>query len=492
MRLSIWSTPVLLLITLFGWSLASPVGSSPDDDFHVASIWCAYGERAGLCESAEEPDQRKVPIPIVHMTCFAFHSEIDGSCQNGLPEDLSEGVQPVDHGNWNGQTYPPLFYATMGIFASENVAVSVVAIRLFNALLATIMLTLAMVALPRRLRPVLGFSTAVALIPLGLFTLASTNPSSWALISAAVVFPTVLGIAETHGRRRIALTALATIAAVLGAGARADAAAYAAFAALLAWFLASQRSRWNTVVTLAVCAVSAASFLTSGQAEGLGGLSTEEGAPRASLNLIIHNLLELPALWMGMFSNLGWLDTAMSPLAIFASVFATIALLFVGISRINWRKAIALLAASGMLVLLPLYVLYGSNAAVGSQLQPRYILPLLVILLAVAVSPNPAPITLTLPQAWVLVVLLAGGHALALYDTLTRYIAGQRVLNLNAGDWWWGGSPISPLGVLGVSSIAATALFILLAYAFLNRQGPDYSVGATSTENADSDTQVRS
>ena len=28
---------------LAGWSLASPAGSSPDDDYHLASIWCAQG-----------------------------------------------------------------------------------------------------------------------------------------------------------------------------------------------------------------------------------------------------------------------------------------------------------------------------------------------------------------------------------------------------------------------------------------------------------------
>lgn len=487
LKAGIWASPLLLLITLFGWGLASPVGSSPDDDFHVASIWCAYGERAGLCETADEPDQRKVPIPIVNMTCFAFHPEIDGSCQKGQPEDPSAGVQPVNHGNWNGQTYPPLFYGTMGVFASENVAVSVVAIRLFNALLATVMLTLTMIALPRRLRPVLGVSATVALIPLGLFTLASTNPSSWALVSAAVVFPAVLGIAETQGRRRIALGALAIVGGVLGAGARADAAAYAAFAALLAWFLSAKKSRWNTIIALAICVIGAISFLTSGQADGLSGLSTEADAPTGGFNLLVFNLLALPSLWLGMFTNLGWLDTAMSSLAIFASVFATIAVLFAGINRISWRKALSLVAVCGMLVLLPLYVLHGSNAVVGSQLQPRYILPLLVILLAVAAAPFPTPLRLTLPQAWVLGALLAGGHALALYDTLTRYVAGQRVINLDAGDWWWGGSPVSPLGVLVAGSLAGAALIGLLLHWFMaqQRQQASYSVGATSTETVD-------
>lgn len=31
---------VLMLLTGLGWAVSSPVESSPDEDFHLGSIWC--------------------------------------------------------------------------------------------------------------------------------------------------------------------------------------------------------------------------------------------------------------------------------------------------------------------------------------------------------------------------------------------------------------------------------------------------------------------
>jgi len=40
---------VCVLVALGAWSVASPVGASPDEDYHLVSIWCSHGERPGLC-----------------------------------------------------------------------------------------------------------------------------------------------------------------------------------------------------------------------------------------------------------------------------------------------------------------------------------------------------------------------------------------------------------------------------------------------------------
>lgn len=465
LRLGLWAAPVLLLLTLCSWALSSPAGSSPDDDFHVASIWCAYGEREGLCESSDRAEtERLVPAPIVHMTCFAFNEQVSGECQNGTTETPSAELLPVNHGNWNGATYPPLFYGLFGLFASQNVAVSIVAIRLVNALLATVLLTATMVALPSRLRPVLAVSTTLAFVPLGLSIIPSTNPSSWALLSAAIVFPTVFALGETRGTRRNLLVALALIGALLGAGARADAAAYAVFAAFLALFLSSAWNKLTIWVGGVIVAVAALFTLTSGQTSAIGGLASPGVAATepasGSLRLLLFNLTELPTLWVGMFTNLGWLDTRVSPLAIFAMAASVIAVLFTALAGLQWKKALALTAGAAALVLLPLFILHTSNAAVGTQVQPRYVLPLLAILLAVALAPVPVGPQFSRTQMWLIVAFVSGAQMLALYDQTTRYVAGNRVANLETG-WWWGGSPVSPTVNLVAGSLAFAALMFI-------------------------------
>ena len=445
-------------MTLLGWGLSSPAGSSPDDDFHIASVWCAHGDREGICEPGKSTDQRLVPSAILELPCFAFRPTVDASCQNDVAEVASTGLSPVTHGNWNGDIYPPLFYATLGVFASDNVAVSVVAIRAFNAVLATVLLSLTMLALPRRLRPVLGFSTALSFIPMALAIIPSTNPSSWAMLSAAVVFPTLLALSETSGRQRLTLLLLAATGFVLGAGARADAALYAALAAVLAWFLADRKSRFTTITTIAFVIAAAAAFLSAGQSAAVEGLGDPSAAPSSGASLLVFNLTQLPSLWLGMFTNLGWLDTTISPLAVFGVVFAAVGAIFTSLNTLNLRKSLSLVAVLGAMAVLPLYMLQASQASVGSQVQPRYVLPLFILLLAVAMAPLPRPPRFDVRQTWALVAILAGSQGLALFDQMTRYIAGERILNLDAGDWWWGGSPIGPTAVLFIS----TASFALL------------------------------
>jgi len=45
----IYLAPVLMVLALSAWAFASPIGASPDDDYHLASIWCANESRTDLC-----------------------------------------------------------------------------------------------------------------------------------------------------------------------------------------------------------------------------------------------------------------------------------------------------------------------------------------------------------------------------------------------------------------------------------------------------------
>ena len=58
---------ILLLVTvpfgsLFAWAFASPIGAPPDGDFHMASIWCAQGDRLGMCKVEKAKDSTQVEL----------------------------------------------------------------------------------------------------------------------------------------------------------------------------------------------------------------------------------------------------------------------------------------------------------------------------------------------------------------------------------------------------------------------------------------------
>ncbi|MET0782622.1 MAG: DUF2142 domain-containing protein, partial [Microbacterium sp.] len=203
--------PLLLFLSLVCWAFASPVASSPDDNFHLPSIWCGLGDREGLCEPSGDPDTRLVPTSVLTGPCYAFRPEESAACWNPDDDALTEATSMNASG-----AYPPLFYATMGVFAGEDISTSVIVMRIVNSAIFVGLLTAVFFVLPTRVRPALLISTLATSVPLGLFVVASTNPSSWAIASAAMVWVCLYGATQSEGRRQIVLGALAVIGAIIG------------------------------------------------------------------------------------------------------------------------------------------------------------------------------------------------------------------------------------------------------------------------------------
>ncbi|WP_404431358.1 DUF2142 domain-containing protein [Microbacterium lacus] len=236
-----------------------------------------------------------------------------------LPADCWESAAPglvaIERLNTNG-LYPPIFYATMSVFATTDVAASVLSIRLVNSAFAVALITATFWLLPRRLRPALIISVVGTAVPLGLFVLASTNPSSWAFVAAAITWVSLYGATQSAGRRSVALAVMAVFGSVIGAGARADAGAFAVFAVIIVALLASRRRRATLVPAIAAGAiVLIGGLFYLGSTQGLA-VSSGLDQSRAALTPGQHlsNLLGVPQLWTGALGGgrgLGWLDTPM-------------------------------------------------------------------------------------------------------------------------------------------------------------------------------------
>ncbi|MDQ1247068.1 MAG: hypothetical protein QG597_1438, partial [Actinomycetota bacterium] len=116
MRLS-WRILAIAVATLSlwlgsaAWAVSSPVASSPDDDYHLAMIYCAGGKA-----DCERGGARMRP-------CFAFSAAVTGDCTPpaNIPLPTSPGdarratfdlgtlTTPATYGIITGW-YPPLYY----------------------------------------------------------------------------------------------------------------------------------------------------------------------------------------------------------------------------------------------------------------------------------------------------------------------------------------------------------------------------------------------
>jgi hypothetical protein len=465
------SAALLAFVALAAWALASPVGASPDDDYHLVSIWCGAGEREGLCETpaGAEPggDTRVVPDDLFRESiCYAFKPAVSASCQDGL-----EGgrMTETDRGNFEGD-YPPVFYGVMSIFAGENIQVSVLIMRFANAALFVGLLSVLTWLTPAARRSALVLPVVVTVVPLGMFIISSINASSWALLSAATLWVSLNNYFEASGRRRWVFAALAGLALVIGAGARADSAAYAGLAIVGVLILQARRSRdfaLSAILPIVLIAVAIAFYRLSGQSgAAVEGLDADDEYARPAWELF-QALIAVPDLWVGALGKwgLGWLDTYM-PALVWVSSFAVFAgVIFFGLSRPGVRKYIATGLMFAALWGVPALLQWQSHAAVGAYIQPRYILPLAILLVGFALVKTREPGTeLSVAQIVGVVLALSAANSLALHTNIRRYVTGSEVgggnLSANA-EWWWNTGP-TPMVTWMIGSIAFALCLTLL------------------------------
>jgi hypothetical protein len=517
-------TPILATLTLMAWVFASPIGAGPDDDFHLVSAWClGPAAAAAPCEYDVTTDGFKVPVALTGIACFAFDPAESASCQG---EDWTWSVNTLtdsNRGNFSG-THPPIFYAVTGALTGDDIQVSALLMRSLTVFLF-VAITLALyLLLPAHRRPTLLWAWLLTSVPLGLFLFGTNNPSVWAWIGVGSTWIALLGYYETEGLRKAALGALFALTALMAAGSRADAALYTGFAIALVMVLASTRRRRffvDSILPIAVGLVSLVLFLGSYRNRGgvagftgesyvdpntgsaadisagaapdavggaVAGTANEAvaGAPDQALSgfgLFSSNLLNQPALWNGVLGDwaLGWLDTSMPAIVPAATVACFVAVCFFGLARMTVRKAIVVVAAVAVLLALPLYVLQAGSDVVGDQVQPRYLLPLVVLLAGLLLLTTPSrPIVLTLAQRVTVVVALSASQFVALHLNIRRYVTGidQSGPNLDTGlEWWWQG-PIGPNAVWLLGSLAYGLLVtILVSHCAQIAPAPDSEAG---------------
>lgn len=465
-----------MAVALVAWAVASPVGATADEEYHLASIWCAQGERDGLCEAAPESDQRELLGSLLTAPCFAFDPDASAACQgDSLAADRELVVS--DRGNFDGN-YPPVFYFVMGLFASGDVVRSVLAMRIFNALFALVLVTAVWLASPPGLRRGLVAGATVTLVPLSMFLLPSVNPSSWAILSAMTLAVAVLGFLTVEDRRRrVALGTLAAVALVTGAGARSDASIYALVAigaaVIVTWHPLTRRRLALLAYPLVLGACATVAFLAAGQSGLVGGDAPME----TSFRFLLWTLVEVPLLWTGALgqTGLGWLDTQLPGLVWIAAWSALVGVVFAALRGLGRRQTLVVLLVGTGLWVVSGYVQYISGHPVGAWVQPRYLLPLIVVLAIVACVRVGGSVPLRLATSqWLLVVLaLSVANSLALHTNIRRYVTGAdvRSTDLGAGIEWWWDTPVGPMAVWALGSVAFALAVTALTAAL--REAPE-------------------
>lgn len=229
------AVPALLLMSLLAWATVIAPYGEPDSPYHLSSMYCSQGFEEGLCEPGRSEGYRLVRANAAAEICYRNDPDIGAAC---IDEALA-GEEMIETGNGNFRgAYPDVYYTIQHVTVGDDAEITFRDARFLNATLVTLGLGLLTGLIRPERRRALWFAVAGSIVPLGLFTIASINPSAWVIYGPLVIFVATASIFEAQGWRRWALIGLSVIALVVVAGTRTDAGAFGLFAALAAVLVA--------------------------------------------------------------------------------------------------------------------------------------------------------------------------------------------------------------------------------------------------------------
>ena len=483
------------------WVVASPVGSSPDEDFHVGAMWCPPPVDETGCQISTKDGEKAVMVPQSlaeeYVTCYAFDHDNSALCTlNASDEELVPTLR------WDDGNYPWGYYQFAHLFVQRSTSHAVLALRTVNTLLAIGLIGAIIALADSGLRRAISVAVTVAWLPMGFYFVASMNPSSWAMTGTCAFAAGLLAATRSVGPRRAGLIACALAGAVLACTSRGDS-AFFIFVVTVALAFAVPLSRRIIPEAILACVASVVGIWvmarTNVAASYLG--ASNELVEYSLTHIAWLNVSSLPKYLSGFVGYLmgpGWNDVSYRGSVSYGASVVVAAALCWSLRSLSRRKALSAITVAGAITGVP--VVIGLRGHFNNVLtyQPRYMLPLFVVFALMLLAPSPARAdnegrpagseAFRLPRSiagrvgtGLVAALWALTNARALYLVIERYAFGRTqhgypfdlaTRNLSAGnEWWWPTAPIGPMAVWIIGAVAG-AIAIGLAV-FLWQRSPE-------------------
>ena len=484
---------VAVIAASLAWVVSSPVGSSPDEDFHVGSMWCPPPVDETGCQISTKDGEKAVMVPQSlakeYVTCYAFDHDNSAQCAlNASDEELAPTLR------WDDGNYPWGYYQFAHLFVQHSTNRAVLALRAFNALLAIGLLGAIIALADSGLRRAISVALTVAWLPMGFYFIAGMNPSSWAMTGTFAFAAALLASTRSEGRRRVGLVACALAGAVLACTSRGDS-AFFLFVITVALAFAVPLSRRIVPEACLACVASAVGIWvmsrTNVAASHLASGSNVSG--ESWWHIMYLNVSALPDYLRGFVGYLfgpGWNDVSYQGTVSSGASLVVVALLAWSLRSLSWRRVLSALVVAGAITGVPVVIGMRGHFSNVEVYQPRYMLPLFAVFLLMLLAPSPArdeggrslgSRPFRVPQGvagrvgtGLVAAVWALTNARALYLVIERYAFGHTAhgmpidlstRNLSDGnEWWWPNAPVGPMTVWVVGALAGFVAIALAAY----------------------------
>jgi hypothetical protein len=412
------------IFVLFGsiWAISTPISSSADDDYHLTSIWCnSLNDR--YCTQI---NQETVLVP-AELNTDLIPEKYTGwpPCYVTWPKSLDSAQCLELIGNEKGVSQrfssgyeAKLFYKVMSFFVSSDVETSVFKMRIFNVFLAGALLWFALFSAPGFVSKGLKLSWVTTIVPVQIFYIASTNPSSWSISGLCTfwVYP-IIFIDKLYMKHKIGFTPIvgAVLSTISAMSSRSDSIIYL-FLMLIGIFLykyktiklVCEQKFTSKYKFLSIVFVSTSLFMFGAIKVitdiiiNLFNRDFSKESPNPLINILIETPSFLVALlggqeprWIQFRGELGrdftygvgWLEFDLPSVVGIFNLTAVILVLGISFSRVSeWSRICGTVFLFGSLPLIIIYVRARSGFLEGQYFQPRYLAPYLTAIIGISIA----------------------------------------------------------------------------------------------------------
>ena len=468
---------IAVVSSLFGlsWAISSPPGSASDEIYHLGSVWCAWGENE-ICKFDGEPlanGRRNITLTPEFSKAGCFRSDIDKI--NKSAKCYLDNTFQNERFAWemNSGNYPGLTYTILRFFATNNVDLSVIIMRLFNYSLLTFLIILAFFALSFKTFYSSMLAIFLTLVPVSIFFLASINPNSWTIIGLGFYWAFLWDLFDTANKNPNKLIYIGLFfSSIISIGSRSDASIYITIInfIMLFYLIVSKTLRnqvRNIILIFFINTWAIIQFMFNQQFEAESASVNNQ----SDLNLILQNFKTLPIYFYGIFGGqgpkewpfgLGWFDTPLPkivPIVVFGNLILT-CLMLVRIEHLKQKFFAYTLPF--FIIAIPLIILQLRGSLAIYFLQPRYLLPLLIVFIGILII-NFDKFKYLNFLIYFNIFALSFANSISLHTNIKRYTIGLDSKNnfYELVEWWWD-IPISPFFVWMVGTLFLPILMYLV------------------------------
>ena len=446
-----------LWLTLVCWALSSPINATPDEGYHIPSIWCGHGIQERSCpEIPGNTSANTVQVPDLSNLCF----------RRSVCNQQSEHILSI--AGIAKENYPKAYYWTMHHLVGPNMTQSVLAMRIFNATIASLLfLSQAILCTNKKyLSWLTGFTFTI--IPLGMSLIASINPSGWAITGIANSWMFLL-IAKTmpkeNRRKRIAAWALWAFASFMCIASRFDATIFLVVSNLIVLIATDSRIKklnWKYILGFPAVIIpffviwrSRFPFL-----EWASHFTTKPLNPNGpSLHIwITHWIINVVSIPIEAFGE-GRLGAdiidipRIVPILGIALLGAALLFAFLQVNRMQ-----IFVTVSSFMFMTAVVMRIANMELDLFNVSGRYILPLVPYIVGSCVYFSSSPIQLMeiLQLRRIVIVCMTIAHALSMYAVVEQNVMGTsfgiQILKVGTEEWWWTKLPIGPNFLIVIGS----------------------------------------